>query len=156
MCMKDPTTTPRFVSRGYGFIPTMGQRSLCMCVTDIIPLPIRSLLMIPTGLLPGGRGVETPGASKYCAPPGNHGRPLPTCFDLDGWRRTVGIHQFASARRQVLSCEFLQYHAGRRTYILRKIYDVTNGLNYLHTHDVIHGDLKGVSGVPKYRPSQAC
>ena len=156
MCTKDPTTTPRFVSRNYGFIPTIGQRSLSMCVTDIIPLPIRSLLMIPTGLLPGGRGVETPGASKYCAPSGNHGRPLPTHFELDDWRRTFGIHQHPSACRPVWSGEFLQYRAGRRIHILRKISDVADGLSYLHFHDVIHGDLKGVCEVQKHCVSQAC
>ena len=127
-----------------------------MCVTDIIPLPTRSLLMNPTGLLPGGRGVETPGTSKYFASSGYHGCSLPTRFDLDDWRRAFGIHQYASARRPVWSREFLQYHAGRRTYILREISDVVNGLSYLHSHDVIHGDLKGVCEVQKFCVSQAC
>ena len=36
---------------------------------------------------------------------------------------------------------------------LRKISDVADGLNYLHTHSVIHGDLKGVCIFPKHPPN---
>ena len=35
------------------------------------------------------------------------------------------------------------------TYLRHKLSDVAKGLCYLHSHNVVHGDLKGVRGCSK-------
>jgi len=112
-----------------------------------------SHLMRHAGFLSGGCCVETLGSHKHRSPDRNHHCSLPANFGLDGWRRTVGIHQGSSICRPARSRGFLWLLVLEDALTPRQVSDVADGLSYLHSHGVIHGDLKGVRKVPKRPPN---
>ena len=119
-------------------------------VTEVTA-PIRSHLMKHKDFLQRGCGVETFGAPEHRSPPGCDSHSLPVHFGLDARWRATGIHQYESMCQSTRSCEFPPYHLGfrNRPPPPPQISDVANGLSYLHSHGVIHGDLKGVCDIKK-------
>ena len=87
--------------------------------------------------------METLETSKHLTSPGCHYLSPPTRFKLDAWRGSAGIYQETLRCRQTWTCKWpsvVLSHA----YSRRQLSDVANGLCYLHSCNVIHGDLKGV------------
>jgi len=99
-----------------------------------------------TGLLPRSRDVETVDTPKCFTPPGCHYRSSPTHFELDAWRRPAGIHQGKLRCRPTWSCRRPPLRCLSHAHSCYQLSDITKGLGYLHTCNVIHGDVKGVSG----------
>jgi len=92
--------------------------------------------------------VEKPHTSEHLTPVRCHYHSLPTRFELDGWWGLAGVHQEESQRKS----------APARRYPSRcvipcsprsQLSDIAKGLCYLHSCNVIHGDLKGVRGCSK-------
>lgn len=94
-------------------------------------------------LLPGGREVETLDTPERRPPSGCHQLPSPTHLGLDVRRRPGGMHHEPPRCRQTRSCAHLSHSVGRRAYP-RQLSDVAEGLTFLHSCNVVHGDLKGV------------
>ena len=99
--------------------------------------------MKATGLLPRGRDVETLNPPKCPTPPGCHHRSPPARFELDVWRGPTRVHREAPRRGQTRARRFPFCYV-YPTLISYQLSDVANGLRYLHSCNVIHGDLKGV------------
>lgn len=94
--------------------------------------------------------MEIPGTSKHLTPLGCHYYTLPTRLKLDGWWGPAGVHQEeprckSAPTRRYPSC----YVASRSPRY--QLSDVAKGLYYLHSCNVIHGDLKGVRDCSKSR-----
>ena len=98
------------------------------------------------GLLPSGCIVETLSTSKHRPTSGRHHRPLPTRFGPDVRRRSNRVYHEQSRCGQALSRSCLLYLVLCCTMRLSpyQIPDVAKGLNFLHSRNVIHGDLNGV------------
>ena len=100
----------------------------------------------PIDLLPSGRGVETFRPSKNRPPSGCNHRSPPIRFESDARREPYGIcHEPPwCGQTESRACPFCCIPV----WHLRscQLADVAEGLNYLHSYDVIHGDLKGVRG----------
>ena len=97
-----------------------------------------------TGLLQRGRNVEALDAPKYRAPPGCYYYPAPAHFELDVRRGSDGTHQEIPRCRPTRTCRFLSCCTYPHVYPHYQLSDVARGLCYLHSSNVIHGDLRGV------------
>ena len=105
-------------------------------------------LTTPTELLPSGRNVEALGTPKYRSTLRCHHQPPPVRFGLDVRREPNGIHRKLPRRIDLLSCVFLVLRCSTRLPPLQTS-DVANGLNFLHSCNVVHGDLKEVREYPR-------
>ncbi|KAF9643166.1 hypothetical protein BDM02DRAFT_1708197 [Thelephora ganbajun] len=100
----------------------------------------------------GSRGVETLSTSKHRPPSGRHHRPPPIHFGSDIRREPDGIHRKPSKCKQGGSRAYPFRCVPCTTRLLpRQLSDVVQGLNYLHSCNVIHGGLKGVRGCIRSR-----
>ena len=102
------------------------------------------LLMRPVDPLPGSCSVETFGAPKYCPSPRYHFHTYPAHFRMDDWWRLDGIHQRTPRCRPTLSCRCPSSWVRSRVYSRCQLSDVAEGLRFLHSRNIVHGDLKGV------------
>ena len=106
----------------------------------------------PVGFLPGSYYMETSVPSKHCPPPGRYSLALPIRVGLGlGWR-VAGLHILAPARRSAWSRTWRPQIHQFHTHPLQ-LSDVADGLNYLHSRNITHGDLKGVRTLTKRPPS---
>ena len=143
MCTKGGSAVRRFASNGLGSTPRMALRKPQRYTLT----PPHSHLLFLTRLpdpLPGGCAVETLGTPKYRPPPWYHLDSTPAHLGMDAWRRLDGIHREISSRRPARSCKFpccrVLSHADSR----HQLSDVVEGLHFLHSCNIVHGDLKGV------------
>ena len=64
------------------------------------------------------------------------------------WMDHGNINEFAKGQKgvnpvQLASPEFIPHECENRSLIIQLV-DATNGLEYMHSLDMVHGDLKGV------------
>ena len=104
-----------------------------------------SVLMILTDALQGSVVVETTETSQYRPICGCNHRTLPNRVEMDAWRRFDDLHQFEHRCESDHSCKPAVVSIRWAVSVFRQLVDVANGLDYLHSYGVIHGDLKGVS-----------
>ena len=107
--------------------------------------------MKPVDLLSRGRNVEVLDTREHHTPPGCHPQPVPAHLDLDAWRGPARVYQQEPRCRSAWtckcpSCESCLSHA----YFRYQLTGVAEGLCYLHSCNVIHGDLRGVWGCSDY------
>lgn len=81
------------------------------------PLPF---LIKNIGLLSGGRGVETSGASKRRSSSGCHRHSFPIHLGLDAWRGVAGIYWDVSKCRSPRFCRFPLGHLALHIYPLAR------------------------------------
>ena len=104
-----------------------------------------SVLTTPTGALQGSVAVETTETPQHRPICWCDHQPLPNHVGMDAWRRFDDLHQFEHRCESDHSCGFAVVSSRWAVSISRQLVDVANGLDYLHSYGVIHGDLKGVS-----------
>jgi len=143
MCTKGGSTVRRFASNGLGSTPrrTLGKPQR-YTVT-----PFHSHLLFLTRLpdfLQGGCGVETLGTPEHCPPPWYHLDSTTAHLGMDARRRLDGIHQEMSWCRPTQSCKYPCCRVLSRVNSRHQLSDVTEGLHFLHSRNIVHGDLKGV------------
>jgi len=98
------------------------------------------------GFLSRGCNVETVNTPKYLAPAGCHHRSPSACLELDARRGLARVYQEESGCEPTWTCVCSFRYAHFTLTPLSQLSDVANGLCYLHSCNVIHGDLKGVGG----------
>ena len=68
---------------------------------------------------------------------------------VSGWMPNGNVRQYVrdcpQADRLQLVCLSVSLWLSTFILTLRQLLDICHGLQFLHSHDVIHGDLKGVS-----------
>jgi serine/threonine protein kinase len=108
-----------------------------------LSLPLFAMTNEIADLLPRGRSVETLDTPKHRTTPGFHSRSLPAYLRMDVWRGPTKLYQQEPrgkptwTRRHLLLCLFLR--------LLRyQLSGIAKGLCYLHSCNVLHGNLKGV------------
>ena len=88
--------------------------------------------------------METSGSPPYCTLHGGHTRTPPVRLRVDAWggfaraREEESGHRSDSPRESGSACGW------NVTSLFSQFLDVAEGLTYLHSSNVIHGDLKGV------------
>lgn len=93
--------------------------------------------------------METLGTPKRRPPTWSYYYPFPTTANIElGFpRRRDGVHQGPSRGRPTRSCKTSPPPSdGYRRLTTYKISGIANGLEYLHSCDVVHGNMKGVRG----------
>lgn len=95
-------------------------------------------------VLQRGRGVETPESPKYCSFQGSHVRSPSTCLRMDARWRAATLCKGELGRGPHWSCGFVFTGFSAVPHPTLQSLGVAEGLAYLHSHGVIHGDLKGV------------
>lgn len=95
-------------------------------------------------VLQRGRGVEMPQPPECCAFPGRHVRTPSTRFRVDAWRTAAGVHKGKSGYRPHQSCRSIFTNFDAMSHPSAQSLGIAEGLTYLHSREVIHGDLKGV------------
>ena len=104
-----------------------------------------------TDILSSGCDVKTLSPSKYRPPPWCNNRPSRTRFGVDVRRRPSRVHRKGSRHKQAVSRTFSLPQKRTTHQPSRQLSDVAEGLHYLHSCDVVHGDLKGVRTLSKPR-----
>ena len=128
----------RIVSASDSGLATKGDTRRCHC-------RYTSVLMILTDALQRSVAVETTETSQYRPICGCNHPTLPNRVGMDAWWRFDNLHQFEHRCESDHSCEPAVVSIRWAIPIFRQLVDVANGLDYLHSYGVIHGDLKGVS-----------
>jgi hypothetical protein len=97
-----------------------------------------------TDALPGGCSVETLETQKHRPAPRHHSQSFPAHLRLDAWRGSDRIHQEVSRRRPTWSrgSEFCRVRSS--AYSPSQLSGVAEGLHFLHSRKIVHGDLRGV------------
>lgn len=68
---------------------------------------------------------------------------------MDAWWRVAGVHQEESERESRQPGERVRsYPPILANPLPSQLLSVANGLEYLHSHEITHGNLKGVRAVP--------
>ena len=110
--------------------------------------------MGPTDALPRGCGVEALGPPKHRPFTWYHLHPSPTYLRMDARWQPDRIHWESSRRKPTRtrtgSFPVLSWFACLSPSPC-KLRNITNGLRYLHSQNVVHGDLKGVRSQYKSR-----
>ena len=91
--------------------------------------------------------MEALGTPKHRSPSGCHHPSLPIRIGLDARRKFDRIYHKSPGCGQTWSrrCPQLLYVKCLYTH---QLFDIAEGLNYLHSCNAIHGDLKGVRDCP--------
>jgi len=112
-------------------------------VLVVLPCSCSSVPTNSTDLLSGGRTVETLITSEHRPTSRRYYQHPPARCGMDARRGPDGIYQESPRRRQNWPCKCPSL---RRMKCLfpHQLSDTAEGLNYLHSCNVIHGDLKGV------------
>ena len=142
MCTKGPSMVQRFASNTLGY--TLRTVSVGRYGYAILFLSHFSLLTGPIDPLPRGCSVETLETSKHYPPPWNYFRPSPAYLRMDARRGSHGIRQQPPRHRSTRSCRCSSCCVWSCTHFHRQLSDVAHGLCFLHSRNVVHGDLKGV------------
>ena len=118
-------------------------RCWCCCI------PRSSPLTKSAGFLSRSRNVETVDAPKHLTSPGCHHHSPSARLELDAGWGLARIYQEERRRKSTWTgwCPFRYVHF---TLTSLQLSDVAKGLCYLHSCNVIHGDLKGVRGSTSY------
>jgi len=87
--------------------------------------------------------METFETSKHCPVPRHHYHSISAYFTMDAWWNPDGSRQEKPKRRSACSCG-CPCCAWSHAHSHRQVCDVASGLYYIHTCNVVHGDLKGV------------
>jgi serine/threonine protein kinase len=72
-------------------------------------------------------------------------RSSPNCIRVDAQRRLDDLRQLKPVHQSGGSCESPCVFSKLIVSNLHQLVDIASGLEYLHSLDVVHGDLKGVS-----------
>lgn len=91
--------------------------------------------------------MEAHDPPKYLTLPGCHCHPLPAHLRLDARWGLARVHQKEPKRGSTSTCRhslLYSFHTHSRS----QVSDIANGLSYLHSWNVIHGDLNGVCSRP--------
>lgn len=107
-------------------------------------------------ILQRGPGVETPESPKHCAFQGSHVRSASAYLGVDAWWRVAGPCQEQPEHKPRYSCRSIFSKFCAMPHPFPQTLGIAQGLVYLHSSGVIHGDLKGVrvitdSGTPDLR-----
>ena len=94
--------------------------------------------------LPRGCGVETPEASQHRPFPWYNFHPSPTYFRMDARRGSDGVHQGPPRHRSTQSRGCSSCYIRSCVYAHHQLSDTAKGLCFLHSRNIVHGDLKGV------------
>jgi len=113
--------------------------------------PYSPLLTKPTDVLPRGCSMETLDAPKHLTPPGCHPLSPTARFKLDVWRGPAGIPQESPQCGPSWARTYPSFCIYPMFYSSSQLSGAAKGLYYLHSCNVIHGDLKGVRGCTKIR-----
>ena len=108
--------------------------------------PCSEALMNLADLLPSGRYAETPHTSEHRPACWCYNRPLPVHFGLDAGRDLVNdiVSNPDADRSSLVSVPSTVLYDDLPH---NQLSDTAEGLNYLHSRNVIHGYLKGVCSV---------
>ena len=120
-----------------------GAAKACFCCRHSSCLPS---LMKLTALLPRSRDVETLDTSKHRTATGYNSHFIPAHFELDAWRELAGVHREALRCRPISTRRCPSRCAYPMLTPSYQLSDIAKGLCYLHSCNVVHGDLKGVCG----------
>jgi len=114
-------------------------------------LPLLICLADP---LPGGGSVETLNAPKRRSTLGHYSCSSPAYLGMDAWRGPDGIHQEHPRRKPTRSRMYPFRGVRSHAYSPLQLSDVAEGLYYLHSCNIVHGDLKGVRDCsePRFTP----
>ena len=86
-------------------------------------------------------------ASQHCPIPGVCDAPAPLSM-VSEWMPNGNVRQYVQDYPQVDRLQLVCLPAPPRYPVfiltLRQLLDICHGLQFLHSYDVIHGDLKGV------------
>jgi len=91
-----------------------------------------------------GRSVETIRASEYRPSPRYHFESSSTYFGMDAGWKPDGVHQETPRCRPNRPCECPCCHPLAYAHPRHQLSDVAGGLCFLHSRNIVHGDLKGV------------
>ena len=106
---------------------------------------LHCLLTTLTDALPGSFDVEATDTPQHRPIQRRDYQPPPDCVGVDVWRRLDDSHQFEPGHKSGCTREPPCAPSLHFALIFHQLIDVANGIDYLHSYGVIHGDLKGVS-----------
>ena len=88
--------------------------------------------------------MEAHESSKYRSIPWRRPQSSSARFRLDGVWKYNGIFKGASGCEPARSCTYSPYSQSGAFSSIRQLCDVAEGLNYIHSRNVVHGAIKGV------------
>ena len=115
-------------------------------------LPIFHFLRNPTDVLPRGYFVEAHESPKRCTLLRSYLQSSSIRLELGASCGFNGMRQHAPRDKSTRprGCPFYCARGVTKASPTLQLCDIAEGLNYLHSHDVVHGSMKGVcvSGPP--------
>ena len=85
-----------------------------------------------------------PQSPECCAFHGRHVRTPSTCLGVDAWWTVARVHKGKSGHEPNQSCRFIFTNFDATPHPFSQSLGIAEGLIYLHSREVVHGDLKGV------------
>lgn len=103
------------------------------------------------GFLQRGRGVETSKPPKYRTLQGCYVQSSSAYFGMDAQRRAARLCKGESGYEPHQPCRSIFVNPNARSHPSPQLLGIAEGLTYLHSCGVIHGDLKGVRVIGDFR-----